>query len=85
MFKVPDKSTSEIHFRCVLRDVCPIAHFSSPSQHLEDMQYLKFGLVFDLNLFHNLDLYQVSKTLLRFHFYCFSYSPYLLTLSSLRK
>ena len=29
------------------------------------MQYLKFGLVFDLNFFHHLDLYQVNKTLLK--------------------
>ena len=38
------------------------------------MQYLKFGLVFDLNFFHKLDLYQVNKTLLTLHSRCFSYS-----------
>ena len=32
------------------------------------MQYLKFGLVFDLNFFHKLDLYQVNKTLLNLIF-----------------
>ena len=33
-----------------------------------DMQYLKFGLVFDLNFFHHLDLYQLNKTLLNLTF-----------------
>ena len=75
MFKVHDKGTSKMHFRCVLRCICAIVHLSSPSLYLErDMQYLKFDLVFDLNFFHKLDLYQVNKTLLNLHFYCFSYS-----------
>ena len=32
------------------------------------MQYLKVGLVFDLNFFHQLDLYQDNKTLLKLIF-----------------
>ena len=36
-----------------------------------DTQYLKFGLVFDLNFFHHLDLYQVNKTLLELTFTLF--------------
>ena len=35
------------------------------------MQYLKFGLVFDLNFFLHLRLYQVSKTLLKLTFTVF--------------
>ena len=32
------------------------------------MRYLKYGLVFDLNFFRCLDLYQVNKTLLKLTF-----------------
>ena len=35
------------------------------------MQYLKFGLVFHLNFFHHLDLYQVKKPLLKLTFTLF--------------
>ena len=35
------------------------------------MQYSKFGSVFDLSFFHKLDLYQVNKTMLNWHFQCF--------------
>ena len=35
------------------------------------MQYLQFGLVFDLNFFHHLDLCQVNKTLLKLTFTVF--------------
>ena len=38
------------------------------------MQYLKFGLVFDLKFFHKLDLCRVNKTLLNLHCHCFSWS-----------
>lgn len=36
-----------------------------------DTQYLKFVLVFDLNFFYYLDLYQVNKTLLELTFILF--------------
>ena len=82
MFKVRNKGASKMHFRCVLR--CAIALFFSTSLYLErGMQYLKFGLVFDLNFFHKLNLYQVNKTLLKLHFHCLIYPPYLLPLSTL--
>ena len=32
------------------------------------MRYLKYGLVFDLNFFRRLDLYQFNKTLLKLTF-----------------
>ena len=35
------------------------------------MQYLKFGLVFDLNFFHHLELYKINKTLLKLTFTMF--------------
>ena len=80
MFKVRDKGASKIYFRCVLR--CAIALLFSASLYLErEMQYLKFSLVFDLNFFHKLNLYQVNKTLLILYFQCLFYSPYLLPLS----
>ena len=47
------------------------------------MQYLEIELVFDLNFFHQLDLYQVNKTLLKLTFTVFS--MHLLTLPTLRK
>ena len=84
MFKMRDKGASKMYFKCVLR--CTIELLSSASLYLErDMQYLKFGLVFDLNFLHQLNLYQVNETLLNFYFQCFSYSPYFLPLSTLRK
>ena len=50
MFKMPDKGTSKMYFTCVLR--CAIALLSSASLYLErNMQYLKFGLVINLNFF----------------------------------
>ena len=84
MVKVRDKGESKMHFRFVLR--CAIALLSSPSLYLErDMQYLKFDLVFDLNFFYKLNLYQVNKALLNLHFQCLLYSLYLLPLSTLKK
>ena len=80
MFKVRDKGASKMYFRNA------IAFLFLPSLYLErDMQYFKFGLVFNLNFFHKLNLYQANKTFLNLRFQCFSYSPYLLPLSTLRK
>ena len=39
------------------------------------MHYLKFGLVFDLNFFYQLNLYQVNKTLLKLTFTMFFLFP----------
>ena len=47
------------------------------------MQHLKFGLVFDLNFFHQLDLCQVNKTLLKRIFTVFSNFLFFLFLSTL--
>ena len=49
------------------------------------MRYLKSGLIFDLNFFRHLDLYQVNKTLLKVTFTVFFCSLYLLPLSTFRK
>ena len=80
MFTVPDKA----HLKYIL-GACWGAQLSSPSLYLERYTVLKFALVFDLNFFHKLDLYQANETLVNLHFHCFSYSPYLQTFSALRK
>ena len=70
MFKVRDNGAYKMYFRCVLRSA--VALLSLPNLYLErDMQYLKFGLVFDLKFLHKLNLYQVKKTLLNLYFPCF--------------
>ena len=47
------------------------------------MQYLKFGLVFDLSVFHQLNLYQAHKTLRKLIFIVFFLFLYLVPLSTL--
>ena len=69
MFKVHDKDASKMHF-----SVCWGAFAQSHTFPLQvciqrDMQYSKFGLVFDFIFFHKLGLYQVNKTLLNLHFH----------------
>ena len=69
MFKVLDNGAPKMHFRCAQRCVfARLCTFPHQVCIYRDMQYLKFGLVFDLNFFHKLDLYQVNKTLLNLIF-----------------
>ena len=73
MFKVRDKMhpAFKMHFRCELRCVCAVGYLPRQDCIYRDMEYLKFGLMFDLNFFHKLDLYQDNKSLLNLRFQCF--------------
>ena len=61
----------KMHFRCELRCVCAVGYLPRQDCIYRDMEYLKFGLMFDLNFFHKLDLYQDNKSLLNLRFQCF--------------